>query len=196
MKVAILGSGPSLAEFKRERYRYAIGCNDIWSRGAEVDAVACADDWGKVKRTRPNYLQTPKHLPTYVIAPAPEWQQLVGERNIIAVKTLRWQVGLEHDATDTTRPVWHGYHSPFFAASLAIHYAGATALDFYGVDGADWAPRNIACIIAELNYLNAWLPVRLASSSELWQKQMHPKCGLVDRAKGFIKASLEVGIIE
>jgi hypothetical protein len=59
-KIAVLGLGPSLSEFKAEEYEVSIGVNDIW-RYIKTDVVVCldyqraftAERWRYIEDSRP-----------------------------------------------------------------------------------------------------------------------------------------------
>lgn len=174
MRVAVLGSGPSLCYFDKSNYDYAIGANDIYTRSSGVDAVCCTDNLAKIKHTRPDTLQTPINIPIFLIDELKHtaWKSIEKDRRIYYRKTRRWNGQYDVDPSQFRM---HGYHTPFFCASVAIE-KGATSLHFFGIDGGNFTPRNHATIIDELNYLHRYIPVYLSKHSELWERQLHPKC--------------------
>ena len=59
MRIAVLGMGPSLAEFIKEDYDICIGVNDIW-RYVDTDVVVCLDHRKVFNAERIRYIDESK----------------------------------------------------------------------------------------------------------------------------------------
>jgi hypothetical protein len=165
MRVAVLGSGPSLSEFdKSKNYDMVIGANDVYFKADGVTHIGITDSLQRIQAHRPKALQTPANIPMFVFDRT--WGKWATDRrNVHIIKAKCSNAHLspkEH--------YLYGMHTPYFCACIAIKH-GATSIDFFGVDGANWTAHQLSVVIKEINYLSKYCKVTLAESSELWEKQ-------------------------
>jgi hypothetical protein len=104
-------------------------------------------------------------VPIHVLDVWGDWQNVArGRENIKIHKARNW--GGQFNESPK-KNLWKGVHTPFFAASLALH-EGATELHFFGVDCTNHAEGTQRSIIREFNYLTKYANVCLPIDSALW----------------------------
>lgn len=164
MKAIILGSGNSLAQFNAYDWRGAMvfGANDVCAK-VQVDFVVCADTYEDIELKRPKALVS--GLPLYARSESGTWQRHEKRLNATLVTTRRW--GGQFDQSPYQH-FWHGFHTPFFAASIAMA-KGAKELYFFGVDCDNFKEAGQRNVIREFDYLSRWVAVHLVGTSKLWE---------------------------
>jgi len=164
MKAIILGSGNSLAQFNAYDWRPCVifGANDVCAR-VNVDYVVCADTYDDIRLKRHKALETGK--PLYARSESGTWQAHTHRLNATLLVTRRW--GGQFDKSPQEN-LWHGFHTPFFAASIAIRQH-AKELYFFGVDCDNFGLAGQKNVIREFDYLSRWVDVHLVGTSKLWE---------------------------
>lgn len=179
IKAAIIGQGDSLKAFNPKiGYNYVMGANDAIVRCPSINVVACMDKYADIRLKRKGFFDTPNEVPFYHRLQDSTWKPYTKERgNSFAVKTRRWNS--QYDLNPYEH-LFHGYHTPFFLASLALSKYKADELYFFGCDGGAFTERNLASVIREYNYLSEWCKVFIPASSSIWWRQQHDNCHLTD----------------
>lgn len=179
MKAVILGSGQSLQSFNAYDWRQCVifGANDVCDR-VNVDFVVCADTYEDIQLKRPKALEA--GVPMFVRSESGTWQKHEKRLNATLLTTRRW--GGQFDQSPRTN-FWHGYHTPFFAASIAIA-RGAKQLYFFGVDCDNFKDAGQKTVIREFDYLSRYVDVHLAGTSKLWE--ISERLGIELKAKKIV----------
>lgn len=139
MQGIVLGTGPSLKAYKRANHGncFVIGANDIYSYEPDIDAVGFVDVPIMVKNSRPNYLQTPLHIPTYVRKyerNTKQAEEIFPGRPFIHVPSSRFNINSTAPIrTNLTEDVQHGSCTPVWLCSILLAF-GINEITVYGVD--------------------------------------------------------------
>lgn len=123
--VAILGTGPSLAEYKGEFDR-TIGVNDIW-RYCEVDDLVVLNKQSSFGHDRLAVIQRSK--------PKVFWSQIVQWDLMPGFRKIEFYPGYPEKFCRLGPLLFErSYCSPFVAAQIAYKFYGATEIHLFGVD--------------------------------------------------------------
>jgi len=125
-KVAVLGLGPSIAEFKAKDYELSVGVNDIW-RYVESEAVVCLNHQKAFMGERWNYI--------FNCRPKAFYSQIVDYDTRTDFVKIDLAPGYPDYACNIdTRYLQKSFCSPFVAAQIAWKFYGATEIHLFGVD--------------------------------------------------------------
>jgi hypothetical protein len=126
MRIAILGTGPSLGEFIKEDYDLCIGVNDIW-RYVDADIVVCLDHRKVFNAERIKYIDEskPKVFYSHIV----NWDVRSDFQKIDFLPGYP-----DHVCRLDRREYQKSYCSPFVGAQIAWKIYGATEIHLFGVD--------------------------------------------------------------
>lgn len=125
-KVAVLGLGPSLAEFKTKEFDLSIGVNDIWSR-VHADIVVCLDKRQNFTRERMHTIDNCKprifysQMATYNTRP---------DFRKIEIHDSYPEVTCDLGGYKFQR----SFSSPFVAVQIAFRWYDTKEIHLFGVD--------------------------------------------------------------
>ncbi len=127
MKIAILGLGSSLSEFKAEDYDLSIGVNDIW-RVVKADVVVCLDPEKNFNADRLKYIRDCK--------PRAFYSQIVNWDKRSDFKKIDISPGYPADryVNLDTKEYHKSFCSPFVAVQIAFKVYKADKVHLFGVD--------------------------------------------------------------
>jgi len=126
MRIAILGLGPSIAEYEKDTFDYSIGVNDIW-RYHQTDAVVCLDYPKVFKPDRLAVINDCKPKAFYS-------SMVIWDTRPDFVK-INLHPGYPDYSCNIDSPIlYKSYCSPFVGVQVAYKYHHATEIHIFGVD--------------------------------------------------------------
>jgi hypothetical protein len=126
MKIAVLGTGPSLANFCKEDFELSIGVNDIW-RYVQSDVIVCLNHIKEFKADRLKVINESK--------PQAFYSQMVIWDTRQDFKKIDFIPGYPDQICHLDLPQFQkSYTSPFVAVQIAFKYYNATEIHLFGVD--------------------------------------------------------------
>jgi hypothetical protein len=126
MKIAVLGTGPSVDLFDPIDYDLWIGVNDIWKFVA-TDVIVCLDN---KKRFTPERMAVINRSTPHAF-----YSQIVEWDTRDDFKKISITPGYPDQVVDLSLPSYaKSYCSPFVAVQIAFKVYGAKEIHLYGVD--------------------------------------------------------------
>jgi len=139
LKIAVLGLGPSLEEFKPNGYDLTIGVNDIFSR-LPVDHIVCLD---RQDRFTPERLAAIKaSTPQRFYTQLPEWNY---RPDYFEIKLQEGFPSYICQLNPVALP--KSLCSPFVACAIAFKFHDAKEIHLYGVDLLNHPNLGADCVM-------------------------------------------------
>jgi hypothetical protein len=148
MRIAILGLGSSLSEFKAEDFNLSIGVNDIW-RAVKSDAVVCINPVRDFKPERYKIIHECK--------PQAFYSQIVNydKRPDFVKIDIISGYGADRYVNLDLPGYYKSYCSPFVAAQIGFKVYHAKELHIFGVDLVNHPVLNGAlCGKIRIHFIN------------------------------------------
>jgi hypothetical protein len=147
MKVAVLGLGPSLTEFKAEDYELSVGVNDIW-RYHPSEAVVCLDKRQSFIYERMKVIDECKPKAFYS-------HMVIYDTRPDFIK-INLAPGYPDGSCNIDTPyLQKSFCSPFVAVQVAWRYYFADEIHLLGVDLVDHPHLNKdVCVKIKLHFQN------------------------------------------
>lgn len=134
MKIAVLGMGSSLAEFRAEEFDMSIGCNDIW-RFVKSEVVVCLDYRKGFSEDRWKYIDGCK--------PKAFYSQIVDYDNRPDFIKVNLAPGYPDGGCNINTPyLQKSFCSPYVAVQIAWKYYFADEVHLFGIDMVDHPHLN------------------------------------------------------
>ena len=126
VKIAVLGLGTSLVDFKAEEFDMSVGVNDIW-RSVKTEAVVCLDYRRAFTQDRWKYIEGCK--------PIAFFSQIVEYDTKPEFVKVNLAPGYpDHACNINTQYYQKSFCSPFVAAQIAWRVYFADEIHLFGVD--------------------------------------------------------------
>jgi hypothetical protein len=167
MRIAVLGTGDSIKEYKPE-YDFSIGVNDIW-KIVKTDAVLCLD---YPKAFKPERLRVINDCTPQIF-----YSSLVIWDTRPDFKKIEILPGYPDNFCQLNTLALHkSYCSPFVAVQVAYKYHDATEVHLFGVD------------LTNHPHLNGELCVKMKLHFKNLKKALEEKgCKLIVHGQGILK---------
>jgi hypothetical protein len=156
-KIAVLGLGPSLSEFKPEEFELSIGVNDIW-RYFKSEVVICLNH---PKEFKPDRLKVINEC-----SPQAFYSQMVIWDTRPDFRKIDLLTGYPDTFINLSSPSLHkSYCSPFVAVQIAYRYYNANEIHLFGVDLLNHPFLNQAlCAKIKIHFFNLKIALAVKDS--------------------------------